>query len=326
MVCRFAAIVAVLVLGYGAAFAESSAWQMDDYPGFDRENLTLANYGATLVVSGVQAHHRVWGQWPSSWREVVEAQLVQIPLLSLDGQIIDPDDGTLDSTWDLLYLPPTEDEPPRLRMLTIAADASEGISSVIEQLLTEKHDVPLSFSLSEWPVISVGPGQSLDLDGADGPYGETAVASGPIEESMPWLKRLDERTLEFDIPILETGFQRVPAEQLDAWADEADVLGNPDRLWQFVLASELTIAGYRFARVHGRPPVSWEELLDSRLAPIGRNAANRVTGGLVYGDGRPDNFVFLPMVPDLEDESAAATPLVVPVNADGEWEVSSLYS
>ncbi|MCC7477405.1 hypothetical protein IT575_03010 [bacterium] len=56
------------------------------------------------VRSGAQEYYRIFGHWPTSWQAVTDAKLVQVPLRTVFGLPVNPDDGSLDHPFDIQYV------------------------------------------------------------------------------------------------------------------------------------------------------------------------------------------------------------------------------
>ena len=100
VVLRLVVIVAISIL---ASFSVANAGSIDE--------IDTASW---LVQEGAQAYFKVFGTWPASWQDVEAAQLVQVELVSLSGNEIDPDDQSLDFAWDIQYVPQTGGNPPQI--------------------------------------------------------------------------------------------------------------------------------------------------------------------------------------------------------------------
>jgi hypothetical protein len=79
---------------------------------FASDSIIVVDVADSLIQQGAQAYYQVYGAWPGTWREVVEAGLVQVPLVSLSGAPVDPDDGAFDGDGDLQYLTAQDGNPP----------------------------------------------------------------------------------------------------------------------------------------------------------------------------------------------------------------------
>jgi hypothetical protein len=86
------------------------------YPGWMSGHTGFTDLAFAQVMSGVQSYSRVYGHLPTSWAEVVNAQIWQTPLIGLNFEQIDPDDGRLDFFGDVLYSPLSN--PPSLMTLS----------------------------------------------------------------------------------------------------------------------------------------------------------------------------------------------------------------
>jgi hypothetical protein len=53
-------------------------------------------------------YFRLRGQWPATWRDVIQQGIYQTDLVALSGDVIDPDDGSLNFLGDVYYFPPNQ--------------------------------------------------------------------------------------------------------------------------------------------------------------------------------------------------------------------------
>jgi hypothetical protein len=90
----------------------SSAYE---YPGAG-EQITI-DLASALIETGVQGYYKAYGIWPQTWLDVVQADIVQVSLISPTGEVINPDDGELDFVGDKQLIPGTEGSAPRIVQL-----------------------------------------------------------------------------------------------------------------------------------------------------------------------------------------------------------------
>jgi len=70
-----------------------------------------------LVRGGIRQFYKVFEQFPAHWSDVVGAGICQVTLAGPEGQVIDPDDATLDFPGDVRYLG-LESGSPRVAFLS----------------------------------------------------------------------------------------------------------------------------------------------------------------------------------------------------------------
>jgi hypothetical protein len=75
----------------------------EDYPGWNPDRGIAVDVARHQLQLGMQYYYMVYGYWPASWQDVVRAKLIQVPLVGFQGQIIDPDDQSLDFEGDCYY-------------------------------------------------------------------------------------------------------------------------------------------------------------------------------------------------------------------------------
>jgi len=96
---RIAIIILLCSIGcLGLATAESS-----DFKYAGKGSKTTVYYPSSYVQGALRAFYRAHGRWPTDWAEVLSTGMLQVPLLSPAGEIIDPGDGKLDFRFDVFY-------------------------------------------------------------------------------------------------------------------------------------------------------------------------------------------------------------------------------
>ena len=122
----------ILFIGVAATFSESNADVSQDnlkfdpnYPGIASDGSKITDIAMGMVQLGLQYYYKVYGAWPSSWSEVVDSGIYQVPLVGYKLQTIDPDDNSLDFDGDLVYDPHVRDDG------SIVVNQSLGIDGVV---------------------------------------------------------------------------------------------------------------------------------------------------------------------------------------------------
>jgi len=70
------------------------------------------------------------------------------------------------------------------------------------------------------------------------------------------------------------------------------LLNEPGQMRFFALLGMIQGGIGLYDRIYGHPPYTWQDYLDSGLAPIDENSVNPLTGGHIYADGRANNFIY----------------------------------
>ncbi|MEZ5337873.1 MAG: hypothetical protein R3F46_06365 [bacterium] len=116
------------------AFAkEPPAGYPGNYVNRDGQEVLGMNIALLLVQEGVYAYHYAMGEWPASWADVVDAGFCQVDLVSPEGQSINPDDGNIDFTWDVVYVPSNDYyDPPKNVTLIDKGGPSTSLQPYVE--------------------------------------------------------------------------------------------------------------------------------------------------------------------------------------------------
>src|SRR5690348_9806902 len=97
--------------------------------GFAAERYAGINVPEYYMTRGTEGFYSIYGYWPNSWSEVVESGIVQAPLVNVDGQIVDPDDGKCDFVNDLQYISASDATAPSISTVLEASGRRASIST-----------------------------------------------------------------------------------------------------------------------------------------------------------------------------------------------------
>jgi hypothetical protein len=111
-------ITALLLLAALAALLTAAKPQFKVDPGYAARFQTPRGDYMLPALSWLslapQAYFRVFGIWPESWKVLRDSGLIQVPLQSPEGYVIDPDDSKWDGIYDTRYVSRGPKQPPLL--------------------------------------------------------------------------------------------------------------------------------------------------------------------------------------------------------------------
>jgi hypothetical protein len=110
------AALATILLGASIASADSMPVNSELFPDSAGLHIAPSMGFATTVPS---AYFKVFGEWPQTWSEIVDEGLFQVDLETIDGSVIDPDDGDWDFPGDIAYVYQGASTPPIIKILSI---------------------------------------------------------------------------------------------------------------------------------------------------------------------------------------------------------------
>jgi hypothetical protein len=113
------------------------------------------------------------------------------------------------------------------------------------------------------------------LVNANGPYLDFAESGSPLT----W----DEL---FSLSIERSSYPAAQKETIE------QMIGDRDRQRLMGIVSILQESLRYYFQVHRTVPQSWAEFIDSGMAPLNADSVNPLTGGPIYGDGRPNDINF----------------------------------
>jgi hypothetical protein len=238
-----------LLSGSIAKAEEFDVSKMNWYPDPATGATQFVSPADTFVLAAPRAYLSVYGRWPSSWGEIQDSGLIQVPLCALKGVPINPDDMHYDGSWDKVYYAPV-DGSPRIGL---------GITTLgIEQVM--------------W----------------------LSKPQGLVTYDQRLRHALDPQS-GYDLSLYE-GFEKY--------------VGNEpfQRLLGLCAMCEEGLMLYKQA--YGHNPASWQQFVESGLAPIDSNSVNPLTGGRIFGDGRANDIHF-------ETADTNHLALVYPTGPDG---------
>jgi hypothetical protein len=134
---RTAIVILMLV---GIALVTSSS---DEYETNSQAMMSL------YFSQGISAYCRAFGEFPESWDRVVDAGLVQIEMTSFDGTPVDPDDGVMNFPGDYYYMPPTENDGPRIAFMDANTESQIKVLDIYPPITYEEYFSVLSLSDGE---------------------------------------------------------------------------------------------------------------------------------------------------------------------------------
>ena len=75
----------------------------DDYAGINVERNSVTDIAALQMQIALQYYYKIYEHWPTSWQDIVDVGIFQVPLRGFHNEVIDPDDSKLDFEGDLFY-------------------------------------------------------------------------------------------------------------------------------------------------------------------------------------------------------------------------------
>lgn len=100
--------------------------------------------GSNFINQAATIFFKSEGRWPYNWAEVREYGIIQTELIAPGGQMIDPDDRSLDFLWDVTYSYTPGDNAPVVTCL-FDLDQPSGSSDVLEIPNTSLDDLLIAY-------------------------------------------------------------------------------------------------------------------------------------------------------------------------------------